>query len=98
MDITTDGLGFMLTFGCLSWIPFTFSLQARYLVFNPIDLGLLKSVGIISVNLVGLYIFRVSNLEKNNFRNGKNPKSMAFWFTDERMATDGWNRLEIFPN
>lgn len=32
MDITTDGFGFMLAFGDLSWVPFTYTLQARYLV------------------------------------------------------------------
>ena len=31
MDITTDGFGFMLAFGDLAWVPFTYSLQARYL-------------------------------------------------------------------
>ena len=29
MDITTDGFGFMLAFGDLSWVPFTLTLQAR---------------------------------------------------------------------
>lgn len=31
MDITSDGFGFMLAFGDLAWVPFTYSLQARYL-------------------------------------------------------------------
>ena len=35
MDITTDGFGFMLVFGDLTWVPFIYSLQARYLVSNP---------------------------------------------------------------
>ena len=35
MDITTDGLGFMLTFGDLVWVPFTYCLQARYLADHP---------------------------------------------------------------
>lgn len=35
MDITTDGFGFMLVFGDLAWVPFTYSLQARYLVDHP---------------------------------------------------------------
>ena len=35
MDITTDGFGFMLAFGDLSWVPFTYTLQARYLVRSP---------------------------------------------------------------
>jgi delta14-sterol reductase/lamin-B receptor len=29
MDITTDGFGFMLCFGDLSWVPFVYTLQAR---------------------------------------------------------------------
>jgi delta14-sterol reductase len=32
MDVTTDGFGFMLIFGDLAWVPFIYSLQARYLV------------------------------------------------------------------
>merc|ERR1719221_2219722 len=32
MDITTDGFGYMLAFGDLAWVPFTYGLQARYLV------------------------------------------------------------------
>lgn len=35
MDITTDGFGFMLAFGDLAWVPFTYSLQARVLVDHP---------------------------------------------------------------
>ena len=27
MDITTDGFGFMLSFGDLAWVPFTYSVQ-----------------------------------------------------------------------
>ena len=29
MDVTTDGFGFMLAFGDLAWVPFTYSLQVR---------------------------------------------------------------------
>ncbi len=36
MDITTDGFGYMLCFGDLAWVPFIYSLQARYLVdYDP---------------------------------------------------------------
>ena len=35
MDIATEGFGFMLSFGNLAWVPFTYSLQARYLVDYP---------------------------------------------------------------
>ena len=76
MDITSDGFGFMLSVGDLVWVPFTYSYQAYYLSLFPNDLGLIKTVGIIGVQLLGYYIFRDSNGEKNDFRSGKNPKSM----------------------
>lgn len=39
MDITHDGFGFMLAFGDLVWVPFTYSLQAFYLVHHPHELS-----------------------------------------------------------
>ena len=75
MDITTDGFGFMLAVGDLAWVPFVYSLQARYLVFRQVELGPVWTALIVIVNLTGYYIFRVANSEKNDFRNGKNPKS-----------------------
>jgi Delta14-sterol reductase len=75
MDITTDGFGFMLAVGDLCWVPFTYSLQARYLAFHPVDLGPIRTAAILAVNALGYYIFRTANSEKNDFRNGRNPKS-----------------------
>jgi Delta14-sterol reductase len=74
MDITSDGFGFMLSVGDLAWVPFVYSLQARYLAFNQIELGPYKTAAIIGANALGYYIFRDSNGEKNDFRNGKNPR------------------------
>lgn len=39
MDITTDGMGFMLSFGDLVWVPFLYSTQCRYLAAYPVHLG-----------------------------------------------------------
>ena len=78
MDVTSDGFGFMLSVGDLAWVPFVYSLQARYLAFHPIELGPLATVGVILVNALGYYIFRDANGEKNDFRNGTNPKSESF--------------------
>lgn len=75
MDITTDGFGFMLAVGDLLWVPFVYSLQSRYLVFNQVELGPLGTAGVFAVNAFGYYIFRDANGEKNDFRNGRNPKS-----------------------
>lgn len=89
MDITTDGFGFMLSVGDLTWVPFTYGLQARYLALYPKDLGLFWTAAIISLNLLGYYIFRISNLEKNDFRNGKNPKSLCMGYSISWSMTDG---------
>ncbi len=75
MDITTDGFGFMLSIGDLAWVPFTYTLQARFLAFHPVKLGVQGVIGVLAVFATGAYIFRISNKEKNDFRNGKNPKS-----------------------
>lgn len=79
MDIVTDGFGFMLAVGDLVVVPFTYSLQARYLAFHPVDLGPIWTLAILATNLLGYYIFRTANAEKDDFRNGKNPKSMFFF-------------------
>lgn len=77
MDITTDGFGYMLSFGDLVWVPFVYGLQARYLAFHPVELGPVYTALIIALKLTGVWIFRQSNSEKLHFRNGKNPKSQS---------------------
>lgn len=77
MDITTDGFGFMLAFGDLVFVPFTYGLQARYLAFAPIDLGLPACAAIVAVKLLGVWAFKGANIEKFDFRNGRNPKSAS---------------------
>lgn len=77
MDIVTDGFGYMLSIGDLCWVPFTYTLQARYLAFHPTYLSKEAIAGVLAVQAVGYYIFRASNGEKNDFRNGKNPKGTS---------------------
>lgn len=68
MDITTDGFGWMLSFGDLAWVPFTYCTQARFLVDHPAALSPLSVIGIVGVKLLGFWIFRGSNGQKNDFR------------------------------
>jgi delta14-sterol reductase len=77
MDITTDGFGFMLAFGDLVWVPFTYSLQARYLSVYPLSLGVYGTAGVLGVLGLGYYIFRSSNNEKNRFRTDPNDSRVA---------------------
>ncbi|SNX85361.1 probable ERG24 - C-14 sterol reductase [Melanopsichium pennsylvanicum] len=100
MDITTDGFGFMLSVGDLVWVPFVYSLQARYLAFRPVHLGIAGTAAIIGVNLIGYYIFRQANLEKNQFRNGTNPKNLKYMTTatGRKLLTSGWWGRSRHPN
>ncbi|KAG0149133.1 hypothetical protein CROQUDRAFT_59670 [Cronartium quercuum f. sp. fusiforme G11] len=101
MDITTDGFGFMLSVGDLTWVPFTYSLQLVYLSFHPIDLTTSQLGGILLVQLIGYYIFRTSNEEKNNFRvKQSNPKKLTFIETKRgtKLLTSGWWGRSRHPN
>ncbi|KAF8211728.1 ERG4/ERG24 ergosterol biosynthesis protein [Mycena galopus ATCC 62051] len=100
IDITSDGFGFMQSVGCLSWLPFTHSLQARYLVFAPVVLGPIRTAIIVLFNFVGYYIFRAANTEKNNFRKGKNPKNLQFFTTasGSKLLISGWWGSSRHPN
>jgi len=100
MDITTDGFGFMLSVGDLTWLPFSYSLQARFLAFNPVSLGPALSTAIFALNFIGYYIFRVSNSEKDLFKKGKNPKNLSFMKTERgtKLITSGWWGRSRHPN
>eukprot|EP00750_Incisomonas_marina_P002319 INCI12214.1.p1 GENE.INCI12214.1~~INCI12214.1.p1 ORF type:complete len:431 (-),score=59.53 INCI12214.1:144-1436(-) len=68
MDITTEGFGFMLAMGDLGWVPFTYSLQALYLVEHDPGMptwyyGLVAAFGALAYAA-----FRGSNGQKDRFR------------------------------
>lgn len=68
MDVTTDGFGFMLAFGDLAWVPFTYTLQARYLVDHDPNLSVYTVLIICAINFIGYTIFRGANSQKDAFR------------------------------
>ena len=74
MDATTDGLGYMLSVGDLLWVPFTYSVGARYLAFEHYVLDPTGTALVLLVTATGYW--RSANGEKNDFRNGRNPKSV----------------------
>ena len=76
MDITTDGFGFMLVFGDMAWVPFTYSLQARYLVDHDPNLSIWALAGIVLTNFIGYSIFRGANSQKDAFRRDPNDASV----------------------
>jgi steroid 5-alpha reductase family enzyme len=80
MDITTDGFGWMLSFGDLAWVPALYSLQARYLSssHNSInslnDLAFFAFVAILGV--LGMVIFRGANSQKDQYKRDPNHSSV----------------------
>lgn len=95
MDIITDGLGYMLTFGDIVWVPFLYSTQTRYLSVYPLQLGWAGVSAVSAVFAVGLYIFRASNTQKRVFRtqpDHPSVKGMSYIQTRRgtRLLADGW--------
>lgn len=95
MDITTDGFGFMLSFGDLIWVPFIYSQQARYLAVKPVHLGITGIAAILAVQGLGYYLFRSANNQKNRFRQNPNDervKHLEYIETaaGSRLLTSGW--------
>lgn len=95
MDITTDGFGFMLVFGDLTWVPFTYNLPARYLVHHDPHLSIPVLLIIMTIYGLGYFIFRSSNLQKDIFRNDPTDvrvSHLTYLPTKRgtRLLTSGW--------
>ncbi|KZV56401.1 delta14-sterol reductase [Dorcoceras hygrometricum] len=75
-DIIAERLGFMLVFGDLVWIPFTFSIQGWWLKNNEVELTTAAVVANCLVFLIGYLVFRGANKQKHDFK--KNPKGLIW--------------------
>lgn len=65
IDIAHDHFGYMLAFGDSVWLPFMYTLQARYLVENPVVLSQFQVWSIFALGLGGYLIFRLANNQKD---------------------------------
>lgn len=75
MDIVTDGFGFMLCFGDLAWVPFTYTLQTKYQLYHPARLSPVHLALCVLLTVAGYTIFRGANTEKDRFRtNPQDPR------------------------
>jgi len=92
MDITADGFGFMLVFGDIAWVPFTYCLQARYLADNPRDIPPVEIMAILLLKVLGYWIFRGANGQKNMFRQDPTHPSVSHLKT---MPTERGTKLII---
>ena len=103
-DIRHERFGWMLAWGDLLWVPFTYTLQAMYLLHHPFEIGLWEVFGLVTLNFVGYAIFRGANIQKHRFR--KDPERLiagrpAQYIKTERgplLLTSGWWGLSRHPN
>lgn len=68
MDIKHENFGWMLCWGDFPWVPFTYSIQAMYLVQHTHALPWWAIVGIVALNMGGYFLFRSINSQKDRFR------------------------------
>lgn len=103
-DINYENYGFMLAFGFIVWMPFTFSLQAQYLVYRTPELATWAIAPIALLNFTGYYIFRSSNLQKHSFRTDPNatiwgkPPTFIATKRGTKLLTSGWWGLSRHSN
>lgn len=95
MDIVSDGFGLMLSMGDLAWVPFTYTMQTRYLADHPVDLGIKGLAGVLAVQGLGYFIFRGANGQKDKFRtnpNGPKVKHLKYMetATGSKLLISGW--------
>jgi protein-S-isoprenylcysteine O-methyltransferase Ste14 len=67
-DIKHERFGWMLCWGGLVWVPFTYTIQAYYLVTHPHELPPAATAAIVALNVAGYAIFRGANIQKHRFR------------------------------
>jgi delta14-sterol reductase/lamin-B receptor len=97
MDITTEGFGFMLAMGDLGWVPFTYSLQALYLVNHDPGMQNWYYALVAALGALSYAAFRGSNGQKDRFRRLYKTKPELFENLESmptkrgtRLITGGW--------
>ena len=102
-DIISEEFGHMLVFGDYVFIPFAFSIQCHYLTSYPDYDSPISAIPIVILYLIGYYIFRTSNSQKNQFKRdpaleiwGKKPETVGgkllisgFWGLGKHMNYTG---------
>lgn len=105
IDISHDHFGWMLAWGDLAWLPYMYTLQGLYLVYNPVELSWPFACFVMALGLVGYIIFHTSNRQKDLFR--RSGKEVLIWgkpadyilcsYTaadgkkrDSKLLTSGW--------
>lgn len=95
MDVIMDGFGYMLSFGDLTWVPFLYNFQTRYLAMFPNELGPKGIALVLAPTAAGYMIFRGANNQKNRFRTDPNdPRVKDIKYIEtasgSKLMTSGW--------
>jgi protein-S-isoprenylcysteine O-methyltransferase Ste14 len=94
IDIQQERFGWMLVFGDLVLVPFTYCLQAFYLVDHFRDAPVPWVAAVVALNLVGYAIFVGANRQKDRFR--RDPERCVIWGAPARyLETQRGTRLLI---
>ncbi|NJK33265.1 MAG: hypothetical protein HC927_13185 [Deltaproteobacteria bacterium] len=67
-DVIAEKFGFMLLWGDLVLVPFFYSIAGWWLLANPEPMSWLAVLPIAALHVLGLWIFRESNTQKNRFK------------------------------
>jgi len=95
-DIKHEKFGWMLAWGDLVWVPFTYTIQAYYLVDHVHALSPPATAGIVVLNMAGYAVFRASNIQKHRFRRDPTrpvwgrPPAYIRTATGSLLLTSGW--------
>jgi 7-dehydrocholesterol reductase len=105
IDIHHDHFGWMLAWGDCVWLPYMYTLQGFYLVYNPVSLSSPYTIFVLCFGLLGYFIFHSANRQKERFRQtdgnttvwGKKPNyvSVSYKAKDgelkqSKLLTSGW--------
>jgi 7-dehydrocholesterol reductase len=105
IDIHHDHFGWMLAWGDCVWLPYMYTLQGLYLVFNPIELSPTYAISVLAIGLFGFWIFASANNQKDKFRKmesqariwGKEPEKIVCQYKtqdgskiESKLLVSGW--------
>uniref|UniRef100_A0A8C5GY31 7-dehydrocholesterol reductase n=1 Tax=Gouania willdenowi TaxID=441366 RepID=A0A8C5GY31_GOUWI len=68
IDICHDHFGWYLGWGDCVWLPYLYTLQGLYLVYHPVQLSNVHFLSVLVLGVVGYYVFRSTNHQKDVFR------------------------------
>ena len=94
-DVIAERFGFMLLWGDLVLVPFFYSLAGWYMLRNSESMPLWQVLAIAALHIVGLWIFRESNAQKNRFK--QDPSTKIWGKPAEalggKLLVSGWWRI-----